>query len=166
MPKGFLDTIQSIPFAHIPLQPHGGPFPPQDHVSAPSCLTQKDPQTTWNTNPDPGVPKGLPGLKISNLHIESHAESSGRYSKPSHMLQVMVENPFGLGGASERNLWMKSLDEVSGLQNDTPTMTTTGNRLKGSELQLATLHMRIIKTCFPKHKIQPMFPTRPTGTPH
>ena len=41
LPKGLQGTIQSIPLSQIPLKPHGGPFPPQNHVFQIPVFVQK-----------------------------------------------------------------------------------------------------------------------------
>jgi len=53
-----------------PLKPNGEPFPPQNHVSRAPFLPQKGPWPSRNPNPDPGVPKWVLELKISNFRIE------------------------------------------------------------------------------------------------
>ena len=48
-------------------------------------------------------PKSGPwGRKYQSCPLKNHAESTTRYSKRSHMLQVMAENHFGLDGAKSQ----------------------------------------------------------------
>ena len=66
-----------------------------------SFLAQKGSQPSRNPpGPKPeiqGSKNGLQGQKYQICVPKNHAESTSRYSKRSHMLQVMAQNHFGLG---------------------------------------------------------------------
>ena len=74
LPKGLLGTIQSKPLAQIPPKPHGGPFSSQNHVFSGGIFRPKrspaQPEPSRIQIWDPGVPKWVRGLKISNFRIE------------------------------------------------------------------------------------------------
>ena len=93
LPKGLLGPLQSIPLAQIPPKPHGGPFPPQNHVFRAPFFAPKRSLAQPEPKSRSGGPKMGPRVKQYQTSVlKKHAESSGRYSKRSHMLQVMAEN--------------------------------------------------------------------------
>ena len=72
--KGFLGTIQSNHLAHIPLNPHGGPFPLQNHVLWIPFVSPKrspaQPEPSRIQMWDSGIQKWVPGSKIPKLRTE------------------------------------------------------------------------------------------------
>ena len=67
LPKGLLGTIQSIPLLQNPVQPHGGPFLPQNHLFPGPIFGQKRSPAQLGSKFGIGVPKIAPGVENTKV---------------------------------------------------------------------------------------------------
>ena len=69
-PKASWAPYNPIPSHRSPSNPMGDHFLHNIMFSGPPCLPQKSPRPSRNRNPDHGVPKWVPGLKIPKSRDE------------------------------------------------------------------------------------------------
>ena len=140
LPKGLLGTLQSLPLSQIPLNPHGGRFPPRNHVSGFPFLLRKRPLPSRNPNPDPGVPKWVPGSKISKLRTEKPCRIQWSVFQTEPYVASYGRNHFGPGGmnnggergpegdVSADKTSVVSADKTSVVSHDIPPTFSTEGR--------------------------------------
>ena len=70
--------------------------------SGPILGPQKAPRPLGTQTWTWGSKNGVWGQKYQSCVLKNHAESTGRCSNQGHMLQVMTQNRFGVGGSNWR----------------------------------------------------------------